>query len=97
MITIYSGSRAVLGNRNKSAFAMAMAAGRLASILVPNKLYLGTKMVAKLSLAGKGVPKPSLRTRKGVPTSVILRERSDRRISVSTRSFASLRMTKKRL
>jgi hypothetical protein len=31
--------------------------------LVP-KLYLGTKMVAKLSLASKGVPKPSLGTRK---------------------------------
>ncbi len=29
MITIYSGSQDALGNRNKSAFAMAVAAGRL--------------------------------------------------------------------
>jgi hypothetical protein len=45
------------------------------------------KMVARLSLAGKCIPKPGLGTKpslgiKGaVLTTVILRERSDRRIS----------------
>ena len=45
-----------------------MSAGELAAFfqLVP-KLHLGTKMIAKLSLAVKGVPKHSLGTRRAFP------------------------------